>query len=149
MNFDRNIRVSKLMTSEVVSVGPNDNLLKVESIFDANSFHHIPVVNSDNRVLGMISKADINKVQHSLTIFNTREAKKHNQSFMHAILASEIMSKNTAMLRQDDSALVAVGIFRENFFHAMPVVDKDGKLAGMLTTYDLLTYAYNEPVFIE
>jgi CBS domain-containing protein len=60
----------------------------------------------------------------------------------------EIMEKKVAQLNPNDSALVAIGIFRENLFHALPIVNESNVLVGILTTYDLLTYAYNEPVYM-
>ena len=149
MNFDRNITIGQLMTTDVITVSPDDNLLKVEEIFTTHNFHHIPVVDGENILKGIISNGDFFKMQNSLTIFNTKDSKKHNHSIFHATLVGEIMAKMVAKLSPDDTALVAVGIFRENLFHALPIVNKDGKLVGMLTTYDLLTYAYNKPAFIE
>ena len=147
MSFERNIKINQLMTTEVVTVLPNDNLLKVEEIFTANDFHHIPVVDNQYFVKGIISRQEFYKMQNALTIFNTASAKKSNSAVFNATLVGEIMTKQVAKLSPEDSAMVAVGFFRENLFHALPIVDKEGKLIGMLTTYDLLTYAYNEPIF--
>ena len=149
MSFERNIKISQLMTTEVVTINPDDSLLKVEEIFNTHNFHHLPVVDENMVVKGIISRQEFHKMQHSLTIFNTKGSKKHNHSIFNATLVGEIMAKQVAKLSPEDTALVAVGFFRENLFHALPIVDKEGKLVGMLTTYDLLTYAYNEPVFIE
>ncbi len=148
MSFERNIKISQLMTTEVISINSDDNLLKVEEIFNTHDFHHLPVVDENNVVIGIISRQEFHKMQHSLTIFKTQSAKKHNQSIFNATLVGEIMAKKVAKLSPEDTALVAVGFFRENLFHALPIVDKEGKLVGILTTYDLLTYAYNEPIFI-
>lgn len=149
MSFDRNITVSQLMTTDVITVNPDDNLLKVEEIFTAHNFHHIPVVNEKNVIKGIISRGDFYKMQNSLTVFNTKSSKIHNHAIFNSTLVGEIMAKKMAKLNPNDTALVAVGIFRENLFHALPIVDGEGKLIGLLTTYDLLTYAYNEPIFIE
>lgn len=149
MSFDRNIKISQLMTTDVITVNPNDNLLKVEEIFTTNTFHHIPVVDKNEVIQGIISRVEFYKLQHALTIFNTKSAKKHNYSIFNSTLVEEVMTKQIAKLNEEDTVLVAVGFFRENLFHALPIVDTNNKLVGILTTYDLLTYAYNEPVFIE
>ena len=149
MSFERHMKISQLMTTDVIMVNPDDNLLKVEEIFETHDFHHIPVVDEDNVVKGIISRREYYKIQHSLSIFNTKGSKKHNHSMFHSTLVGEIMAKQVAKLGPDDTALVAAGFFRENLFHALPIVDKEGKLVGMLTTYDLLTYAYKETVFLD
>ena len=147
MSFDRNIKIGSLMTTNIITVKPNDNLLKVEEIFTTNTFHHIPVVDEENIIQGIISRVEFYKLQHALTIFNTKGARKHNDSIFNATLVEEIMTKKIAKLSSEDSVLVAVGFFRENLFHALPIVDEHNRLIGILTTYDLLTYAYNEPAF--
>jgi CBS domain-containing protein len=67
---------------------------------------------------------------------------------MRSLLAEEAMTRQVATLDPDDSLEMAVGFFRENLFHALPVVDKD-KLVGIVTTFDLLTHAYASPLMME
>jgi len=38
-----------------------------------------------------------------------------------------------------------VQIFRENYFRALPVVNEEGQLQGIITTYDLMILAYSHP----
>ena len=60
------------------------------------------------------------------------------------------MTKQVATVSPDDTMDYAVDIFRENLFRALPVVDKDKKLVGILTPYDIMTWAFrNEPAPIE
>jgi acetoin utilization protein AcuB len=59
------------------------------------------------------------------------------------------MTKQVAKLKTEDSLEMAVGFFRENLFHALPVVNDEGELVGIVTTYDLLNYAYSETLFLD
>ena len=61
---------------------------------------------------------------------------------MRSLLVKEVMSKQVATLGPEDTLELAAGFFRENMFHALPVVDEDNMLIGIVTTYDLLNYAY-------
>ena len=51
--------VSSLMTDHknLVTISPDESLLKVKEIFDAHKFHHIPVVEF-RKIVGMISRTD-------------------------------------------------------------------------------------------
>lgn len=146
MNFNRSIPIGQLMTTELKTLSPDDNLLKVEELFQQNDFHHIPIVDASQKIVGIISRVDFYKMEDSFTIFNTVKSRHYNTSIFKSILVSEIMIKQLATLHPEDTAIAAMGMFNENLFHAIPVVDKNHKLLGLVTTYDLLTYAYKEPI---
>lgn len=74
---------------------------------------------------------------------NPKWQKKFNEEVFATVTAAEVMSKPVAMLYPDDTLEQAMNYFRENLFHAAPVVNKQTKkLEGILTTFDLLNFAY-------
>ena len=48
-----------------------------------------------------------------------------------------IMTTGLAKLAPTDKILVALKVFKENLFHAIPIVDQD-ELVGIVTTYDII-----------
>ena len=57
------------------------------------------------------------------------------------------MTQPVVAVYPEDTAEIAVGMFRENRFHAMPVVDKESrKLVGIITVMDLLNFAFSNPM---
>ena len=54
------------------------------------------------------------------------------------------MDKQLIKVGPDDTAVFAAGIFKNNLFHALPVVDADDKLLGIVSPIDLMSYAYLE-----
>lgn len=147
MNFNRTIPISQLMTTDLITLGPNDTLIKVDEIFRTNEFHHIPIVDKAGQLLGIISRVDFYKMEDSFTVFNSVKSRTTNASLFQSLLTQEIMTKKLATLHPEDTAITAMGLFKDNLFHAIPIVDDNQKLVGLLTTYDLLTYAYKEPVY--
>lgn len=148
MSFNRTINVGQLMTTDLSTLGPDDNLIKVDKLFRTHDFHHIPIVDKAGRILGIISRGDFYKMEDSFTVFNTVKSRQTNAGLFQSTLTQEIMSKQLVTLQPTDTAITAMGMFKENLFHALPIVEANNKLVGLLTTYDLLTYAYNEPVYI-
>ena len=140
---DTTVRVDRVMTSSVISVNKMDKLNQVAILFQKHNFHHLPVLDANNQVIGIISKADYNKFLHHFTVFNPSKESKLNEKFLSKHFVMEVMTKHVVKLKPDDTVEVALGIFRENLFHALPVVDQDNKLKGILSTYDLISYAYN------
>lgn len=147
--IDKNIPVTHLMTTDVISLKPNNTVNKIADIFRSNNIHHIPVIDEDNKVIGMVSKSDFLKLQHGMTLFKKKDAEAFNSALYRSLLVKEVMIDKIVKLSESDTIEIALGIFRENLFHAMPVVDDEGVLVGILSTFDLLTYAYLDPVFID
>ncbi|WP_020537786.1 CBS domain-containing protein [Lewinella cohaerens] len=140
--MDTNRRLGDIMTTNVITVHLTTTMDVVSDIFEKKNIHHLPVVEKDGTVVGMISKSDYYQLQDSFTLFKRAAAERINQAVFRSLLASEVMSKQVAVLNPDDSVLMAAGYFRENLFHAIPIVDENQRILGIVTTYDLLTYAF-------
>jgi CBS domain-containing protein len=141
---DTTTTVGQIMSTPVITVAPDDTMNKVQDIFRMNNIHHLPVV-KEGKVVGIISKTDYYRLLHGFTLFKTEKSSEYNDAIMRSLLVSEVMTKQVATLEPEDTLEIAAGFFRENLFHALPVVSK-GKLVGIITTYDLINYAYAEPV---
>jgi len=139
--MDKALPVSDIMTTNVISVHPEDTMEKVQDIFRKNEIHHLPVV-SDGKVVGIISHSDYLKLLNTFTLFKTEKSERYNDAIMSSMLVKEVMTKQVAKLDMNDTIEIAAGFFRENLFHALPVVNGDGDLQGIVTTYDLLNYAF-------
>ncbi len=140
--MDRNTKVGQVMTTQLVTLGPNDTMDKAQEIFRKNNIHHIPVV-QNNKVLGIISKTDYLKILHGFTLFKTQKSELYNNAILRSLLTSEVMTRQVATLHPDDTVEVAAGFFKENLFHALPIVDDEGDLVGIITTYDLINLAFD------
>jgi len=142
--MNKQITVGEIMTKPVITVAPNDTMDKIQAIFRKNNIHHLPVVD-EKRVVGMISNTDYMRLLHGFTLFKTEKSEAYNDAILRSLLASEVMTRQVAVLNPGDSLEMAAGYFRENLFHALPIVDaKTQKLVGILTTYDMISYAFSE-----
>lgn len=142
--MDKQIAVGKIMTTPVITVTPDETMDKIQDIFRKNNIHHIPVID-EGKVVGMISEKDYLRLLHGFTLFKTHKSEEYNDAILRSLLAGEVMSKQIAVLNPDDPLEMAVGFFRENLFHALPIVDpEEQKLVGILTTYDVISYAFSE-----
>ncbi len=146
--FDRTTTIANIMTRNVFFVHPDDTMQRVDEIFRSHNIHHVPVIDQEGHVEGIISKADYLKILHGFTMFKTAKSEEYNKAILRSLLASEVMTKQVASLNPDDTVDVAAGYFRENLFHAIPVVDREKRLVGIITTFDLLNFAFMEPVLL-
>ena len=127
--------VKTLMTTNLITVAPEDKLTVVKEIFEKNKIHHIPVVHGKDMV-GLISKTDF---VYFMRGFNRSEEDKFvNEARLRAYKAKDIMTKGLAKLNPNARINVALEIFMENRFHAVPVVEENGELVGIVTTFDII-----------
>ena len=141
--MDKWIAVKHIMTTDLITADPDETLDSIRHKIIANHIQHIPVVDGQ-KILGIISKGDIHRMEHHFTLFRSEKALESNRQIFSTILASEIMTKTLVKLKDTDSATIAVDTFRENLLHALPVVNSKDQLVGMITPLDLLKYAFDE-----
>jgi acetoin utilization protein AcuB len=141
--------VSSLMTKKLITVNPEDNLLEVKQIFEKHRIHHIPVVRYRS-IVGLVSKSDF--VAYEKGMKRHEEDKVFHESRLKIYKAQDIMTTGLAKVTSTDRLNVVIEIFKENLFHAIPVVD-DEELVGIITTYDIIKalasekagFDYNQP----
>ncbi|HHJ50574.1 MAG TPA: CBS domain-containing protein [Phaeodactylibacter sp.] len=126
-----NERLSSIMTTDVFTVKPDDTLAHVHDILLNKRFHHLPVVDDNNKLLGIITSYDLMKPGVSPEKFAETPVK-------------EVMTSRVASLRPEELIGGAARVFLENLFHGLPITDDDGKLVGIVTTHDVLKYVYNK-----
>jgi acetoin utilization protein AcuB len=138
--------VKTIMTTNLITVSPGDKIMEVKKIFDEHKIHHIPVVRY-KEIVGIISKTDF---MQFLRGFNKNEEDRFvNEARMRAYNAEDLMTKGLAKLTPDDRINVALEIFLENRFHAIPIVEEKGgktELVGILTTFDIIKVLASEKV---
>lgn len=142
------IPVAEIMSRDLLIVKPEDTLDRVGDIFRANNIHHLPVVDETGALVGIISLTDFNKVNHMFTLFDREKYSDYNKKLHKNIEVREVMTERLATLKPQDPLTVAIGIFQENLFHALPVVD-DGTLVGLLTTMDIINYCCREEMLLK
>ncbi len=138
------VKVKEVMTTQLITVRPDTILKEVKHIFDKENIHHIPVTTEQGVFLGIISKADLILLLDWGTKLNLPASLRKNTFLLTSNLAKDIMETNVFRIDAEDSIQKCVQIFRENYFHALPVVDHSNVLRGILTTYDLMILAYTE-----
>lgn len=128
------------MTTELVTVSPDRPAKAILDIFREHDFHHLPVVDKGEQLVGIISKEDVFKVAHVLSLQTTGKA--YSDKEYKRLAAIDIMTRYPITLDPDDTIGLAADIFLANKFHALPIVE-DNRLVGLVTTHDLLNFSFN------
>lgn len=127
--------VSKIMSTDLITVNHTNNLVEAEKLFNENSIRHIPVVSGED-IIGMLSLTDLLRV----TFVNNYSADDVVDTAVYNMLSIEqVMVKNLISVKSTQTIKEVVEILAKNEFHALPVVDNH-KLVGIVTTTDILNY---------
>jgi acetoin utilization protein AcuB len=128
--------VNRYMTVDVRSIevtAPASQLLR---LFDESPFHHLPVVKG-GILVGMLSTSDVNKLRAFLPRHVT-----DTDAYLDAhVQIDRLMRWPAITVGGTQSLEQAVALMNEHGVHALPVTDAAGRLAGILTTTDLLKAA--------
>lgn len=121
-------KIKTLMSTDLITVQEDDTLAKVDEIFKTHRIKHLPVVHT-KRLMGIISKTDYNYFKRGLEYQESKSLEDYK--------CSEIMTKGVATLSVDDKINVAVEVFKENLFHAIPIMEDD-RVVGIVSTHDIM-----------
>ena len=86
----------------------------------------VPVVNEERRVVGMLTDRDICIAAATRTATPAQ------------IQVKDVMSKNTAVCVAEDDVLTVLKTMKERRVRRLPVVDAQGRLAGIISMNDVV-----------
>ncbi len=134
------MRVEDLMTSKVFTVEQHDLIDRVFFLIHYERIRHLPVVEK-GKVIGIVSDRDLYKALGPKSNSNAIEAPTGTGTAeLHVIpkKVQHIMHRGVITVSRDTYASEAAAIMADNKIGALPVVDKDNKLVGILSSTDIL-----------
>jgi CBS domain-containing protein len=152
------MKVSKIMTKEVICLRPDDTIAEVVKIFAENKIGGAPVVDENGALVGILTDADLFRnlrlkykeynISFPMTIgegmpsvdfktkVKTQDLKKAFKA-MAETKVSEVMKTNVLTISPDDIVEVVVPLIVDKKINRLPVV-KDGKLVGLVSRGDII-----------
>ena len=123
------LRVEEMMTPGVIALHEQDTVIHADEQMRLADISHIPVVDVQNHVVGIVSNRDILK---TLAIPDGR-----------GMRIGEIMSRDVITVAPEAPAFRAAEMMLDNKIGALPVVGDDEVLIGIVTETDFLSVAHN------
>jgi len=127
------MRVSKYMTQKLIVATSEMSVKQAFLTMRTHRVRHLPVVDGDTLV-GLISDRDLRRPRWAENIDDWTSYYQVSDD----ITVKDVMTSHPEVVHTYDSILKAVAIFRERRYGALPVLDKDQDLVGILSAQDLL-----------
>lgn len=130
--------IMTLAKKEVISIPPTKSIKEAAEMMIEHEFRRLPVTHpGSNKLLGIVTAMDILDFLGGGSKFDIIE-KKHDDNFLSAINDSvkEIMTRDVISISPKYSIKESVNVMTENGIGSLPIVDKEGKLVGIVTERD-------------
>lgn len=128
------MKVRQYMTSDVVTANPGDGLRQTFYRMRERDIHHMPVVGDGDEVVGIISDRDLRRPGW----VDEEENVAHYYLLDNAHKVADTMTQGPAVVGPEDDIRAAVAVLLERRIGALPVVQEDGRLAGIISAVDML-----------
>ncbi|WP_141576796.1 CBS domain-containing protein [Actinomadura sp. WMMA1423] len=135
--------VGDVMTRNVVTVSEDTPFIEIADTLAERRISAVPVVDDDGRLTGIVTEADLlRKQEHRGGAEPRRFALRRRpqaQAKAAAFDARGLMSTPVATVEPHTPVAEAARLLNARGFKAVPVVKKDGRLAGIVARRDLLS----------
>ncbi|MGI5473059.1 CBS domain-containing protein [Streptomyces sp. CA-132043] len=138
--------ISDVMSRDVVAVPPNAPFKQVAALLAQHGISGVPVIDGDDRVLGVVSEADLmarqaaplNEAKPRLGRLPLR-GRRMVRAESRAVTAGDLMTKPAVTVGPRQSLTEAAGLMARHHCNRLPVIDVEGRLMGIVTRGDLVS----------
>jgi CBS-domain-containing membrane protein len=136
------MQVSHFMSKTAVCVSPTTPLTHIWKLIFEKHIHGIPVVDKNNKLLGIIAEEDMLKKlfpdyeEFSFNPDNEAEVTERLEKLKH-VTAEKIMNSRVYFTRSDTLIMRALSRMMAQHVRQLPVLDENDHVVGMLSKADV------------
>lgn len=131
----KSTKVSEIMSNNIIVANESHKFSQVCRLFLEFSLHHLPVVNSENKVIGIISSSDALRIYcYESPIIGTTDPDVLDSK----LPLSGMMTTNPFTINTDDTIGYAAEMMVKHGVQSLPVVNESGTIVGIVTSRDLV-----------
>ena len=133
--------VSERMATDLITIGPDYTIAEAKDEMSKNSIRHLPVIDDEGMLIGIVTDRDMRDAMPS-SLLKKKDYEETLAKIMN-YLVSDIMTKDPLTIYGYFTIQDALLAIQKKKVGALPVVDEQGYLKGLLSTRDLLTAFVN------
>jgi CBS domain-containing protein len=142
-----------IMTTPALSVTENQTVKEVLELLAEKRISGFPVVNDENKIIGIISDTDIIRYSHTINVIPLSNlsgwvspyadiadlaSMRKGFDMLHTTLVGQIMTKKVYTARESDPATEVARLMNRRKINRVPIVDDNDKLVGIITRTDMV-----------
>lgn len=135
------IQTQDIMTRKLVTTSPDEPLYRAHDFMKRNAIRHLPVADKMGKIIGMLSDRDVQRAMIIRMVEapegSTSEALVQDQCFHPGSSVGEYMHSPVRTFQTSDSLRSVVDCMLSEKISSV-LISKNGQIAGILTTDDLL-----------
>ena len=128
--------IESIMSTDLVTLPPEATLAKARKLMRNNRIHHLPVVNDEEELVGLVTLTNVLAATDSVL----RDA--DNRIHAADIQVKDIMVTEIATIDERASLRQAALFIEKHQIGCLPIVT-DGRLRGIITDTDFVGVAIN------
>jgi CBS domain-containing membrane protein len=129
------LKVSDVMSRDPVTMTEGDDLADAKSRMLEKRIRHLPVVDEDGRLIGLLTQRDLLRLRESPFSGTLPDEQTAMDRWSKV---GEVMTRGVRMITADTPVLEAAELLREEPIGCLPVID-DGRVVGILTESDFVS----------
>ncbi len=130
------LTIDAIMSTDLVTVPPSATLAEARALMHDHRFHHLPVVDDKDGLVGLLTLTDV------LAATDSRLRAEDSRLRAKDICISEVMTTDVATVDQHASLRQAALFLEKHKIGCLPVLS-DEKLVGIITDTDFVGVAIN------
>jgi CBS domain-containing protein len=130
----KGVKVKEKMTKNPTAVTPEDPLKDAVSKMERGHFRHLPVVDNDRKLIGMLSDRDIRLIRPSLAFVGKEDAAVQ----LWSLAVQQAAVFDPISVKSETTVKEATELMLRWHVGGLPVTDDQNKLVGIITYTDLL-----------
>ncbi|MFF1714676.1 CBS domain-containing protein [Streptomyces sp. NPDC058268] len=146
----RHSKIGSVMTSDVVCAKFGTAFKEVARLLAHHKISGLPVVDADERVIGVVSDIDLIREQTRtasspesrprprLRLLPNGRSQWDRNASVQAPSAGQLMSRPAVTVRAEDTVAAGARLMAQRGVERLPVVDEEDRLVGMVTRRDFL-----------
>jgi len=126
--------VSRSMTRNVITVDQEAGILDAQELMAENNIRHLPVIDTNLRLIGIVTDRDI----RSALPYGFHDEPQNDREKIVTLKVKDVMTTDPISISPTYTIQEALLLIQNSKVGALPVVDDEGCLKGIISVRDLL-----------